>query len=412
METDIHFLSNEVIENGRDREAFAAIDNTPPEPVKKVETVKKEEKKGFNWGKLLTNVVAAVAVVAVAGAMIGGTTGLLGEIPTALQSTQILLKTMVMGGTFNVTYDYLRDGLDGKIPNAQEVLNSYKDGALFSGFLHVGVAGITEASPFVKNAVSKISSEMSENMRIAKIALDNIKNGPKSVKVGSTFANVEDDARKLFEEFKKVKNAEKTYRQRIDEAVANNDIKAANDVRYERYYENKIDKGKSFKTREEWDILNERLENNRTSGYEKEPIGRDSLRKYLGKDENELINNNGTGNMYTNTVDGKTVRPDSIAVDSEGKIEIVHDHKHFIGGKDQELFNDAQMRAERDMLEVDGGQHIVTMSSDAPNLNGIPPQPRPSNPLAELSDIYYTDASSGEITHVWNNELGRWIRIN
>jgi hypothetical protein len=62
MEKDVHFLSNNVIRNGRDREAFAAIDNTPPKPVK--QEPPKEEKKGFNWGKLALAAVVAVAVVA------------------------------------------------------------------------------------------------------------------------------------------------------------------------------------------------------------------------------------------------------------------------------------------------------------------------------------------------------------
>ncbi|WP_319001723.1 hypothetical protein, partial [Clostridium estertheticum] len=85
METDLHFLSNNVIKNGSDREAFAAFDDEPtigkkPEhkPVKKAvvvkakkkETKKEEKKKGFNWGKLAGNVLAAVAVVAVVAAVV------------------------------------------------------------------------------------------------------------------------------------------------------------------------------------------------------------------------------------------------------------------------------------------------------------------------------------------------------
>ncbi|WP_310889503.1 hypothetical protein, partial [Clostridium estertheticum] len=74
METDLHFLSNNVIKNGSDREAFAAFDDEPtvgkkPEPkqVKKAAVAKppEKEKKGFNWGKLFKAAVAVVAVVAV-----------------------------------------------------------------------------------------------------------------------------------------------------------------------------------------------------------------------------------------------------------------------------------------------------------------------------------------------------------
>ncbi|MPQ64981.1 hypothetical protein E4V82_23245, partial [Clostridium estertheticum] len=79
METDLHFLSNNVIKNGSDREAFAAFDDEPtvgkkpePKPVKKAVVAKPpaEKKKGFNWGKLAGNVLAAVAVVAVVAAVV------------------------------------------------------------------------------------------------------------------------------------------------------------------------------------------------------------------------------------------------------------------------------------------------------------------------------------------------------
>ncbi|WP_309245268.1 hypothetical protein [Clostridium estertheticum] len=89
METDLHFLSNNVIKNGSDREAFAAFDDEPtvgkkpePKPIKKAAVVKakkketkkdvkkEEKKKGFNWGKLAGNVLAAVAVVAVVAAVV------------------------------------------------------------------------------------------------------------------------------------------------------------------------------------------------------------------------------------------------------------------------------------------------------------------------------------------------------
>ncbi|WAG63758.1 hypothetical protein LL037_14845 [Clostridium estertheticum] len=52
METDLHFLSNNVIKNGSDREAFAAFDDEPtvgkkpePKPVKKAVVAKQKRKK-------------------------------------------------------------------------------------------------------------------------------------------------------------------------------------------------------------------------------------------------------------------------------------------------------------------------------------------------------------------------------
>lgn len=76
------------------------------------------------------------------------------------------------------------------------------------------------------------------------------------------------------------------------------------------------------------------------------------------------------------------------------------------------MYNDAQMKVERDMLSSPNGKHVVTMSSDAPNINGVPPQPRPSGPLSELSDVYYTDLKTKKITHVWSVKKGKWVPVN
>ncbi|MBU3179437.1 hypothetical protein KPL47_24515 [Clostridium estertheticum] len=74
MEIGLYFLSNNVIKNGSDREAFAAFDDEPtvgkkpePKPIKKAVVAKppEKEKKGFSWGKLFKAAVAVVAVVAV-----------------------------------------------------------------------------------------------------------------------------------------------------------------------------------------------------------------------------------------------------------------------------------------------------------------------------------------------------------
>ncbi|MGG5765074.1 MULTISPECIES: ADP-ribosyltransferase [Bacillus cereus group] len=59
------------------------------------------------------------------------------------------------------------------------------------------------------------------------------------------------------------------------------------------------------------------------------------------------------------------------------------------------------MRAEREMAQETNGRHVVAIPSDKPDLNGIPPHPRPSGPLGLKSEIYYTDPSSGKVTHKW-----------
>ncbi|KYQ00572.1 putative toxin component near putative ESAT-related protein repetitive [Bacillus cereus] len=45
----------------------------------------------------------------------------------------------------------------------------------------------------------------------------------------------------------------------------------------------------------------------------------------------------------------------------------------------------------------------MTISSDKPDLNGIPPHSRPSGPLAKESDIFYADPNSGKVTQKWEN---------
>jgi|GEM_PF-665878 len=214
METDIHFLSNEVIENGRDREAFAAIDNTPPEPVKKVETVKKEEKKGFDWGKLGKNVLAGLAVVAVvtvaavaiavtAGAATGvvvaigvsaavsgtaavasqaisdvkrgevsdikdymwagGREAFIGAVSGAIfgpfGATEALAGKMALGGVTNGFESVLRQTIEGKGIDFKTVLLDTGFGAVTGGLFHGAGKMFEKASPFVKNAFSKVISK-------------------------------------------------------------------------------------------------------------------------------------------------------------------------------------------------------------------------------------------------------------
>ncbi len=58
----------------------------------------------------------------------------------------------------------------------------------------------------------------------------------------------------------------------------------------------------------------------------------------------------------------------------------------------------------------------MTISSDKPDLNGIPPHSRPSGPLAKESDIFYADPNSGKVTQKWENNTrlpggGRWKKL-
>ncbi|MBG9595345.1 ADP-ribosyltransferase [Bacillus mycoides] len=202
---------------------------------------------------------------------------------------------------------------------------------------------------------------------------------------------------------------EKYYRMKIDEAKARGDYKAADDIRYDRHCE----ETKQPLERKDWDARTENLRKSQERGREEEIKGRKALGEHLDRQLED--NNAGEVVTYTSS-EGHLTRPDSIGRNDKGEIDLVHDHKHKMGEKEQTIHNDRQMRAEREMLEDKNGSHIVTISSDKPDLNGIPPHPRPSGPLAKESDIFYTDPNSGKVTHKWEAHPdipggGIWIKI-
>ncbi|MGA4496793.1 ADP-ribosyltransferase [Bacillus bombysepticus] len=202
---------------------------------------------------------------------------------------------------------------------------------------------------------------------------------------------------------------EKYYRMKIDEAKARGDYNAADDIRYDRHCE----ETKQPLERKDWDARTENLRKSQERGREEEIKGRKALGEHLDRQLED--NNAGEVVTYTSS-EGHLTRPDSIGRNDKGEIDLVHDHKHKMGEKEQTIHNDRQMRAEREMLEDKNGSHVVTISSDKPDLNGIPPKPRPSGPLGKDSDVYYTDPNSGKVTHKWENNTrlpggGRWKKL-
>lgn len=192
---------------------------------------------------------------------------------------------------------------------------------------------------------------------------------------------------------------EKHYRNKIDEAEKRGNNKAADDARYERYVQKQKNLGKQPLSRDKWDVVNDRLKNSSQRGATEEGKGRQALEGQLGR---KIENNNEAPVIKYKSSEGVETRPDSIGRNKEGKIELVHDHKHKTGGEDQVIYNDDQMRAQREMIEDKvNGRHVVTISSDLPDLKGVPPKPRPSGPLGEQSDIYYVDPANGKTTHQW-----------
>ncbi|WP_271814567.1 hypothetical protein [Clostridium beijerinckii] len=60
----MHFKGSNVIKGGSDRENYAPFDDEPNAGTKPEPPAPPEEKKPFDWGKLATNVLAGLAVVA------------------------------------------------------------------------------------------------------------------------------------------------------------------------------------------------------------------------------------------------------------------------------------------------------------------------------------------------------------
>jgi RHS repeat-associated protein len=169
------------------------------------------------------------------------------------------------------------------------------------------------------------------------------------------------------------------------------DVWAARRYRYEQAQANYGDPVQPYAR---WRARAEQNIENQRRGSARERAAREGLARHRGR---PLLD----GNASETLLQENGTRPDSYAM-ADGEIDLVHDHKH-LGGREQVVYDTEQFAAQR---EVAGdGEHVVTISSDHPNLNGVPPEPRPSRPLAEASTVYYAD-SEGNILFVWSN--GRW----
>ncbi|MBU3174527.1 HNH/ENDO VII family nuclease [Clostridium estertheticum] len=112
---------------------------------------------------------------------------------------------MVIGGVTNGFESVIRQTLEGKGINFKTLLLDAGIGAATAGVFNGAEKLFQKASPFVRKAFSKIASNISDNTRIAKIALENMENGPKSVVLGSNLGNVDEALGRFTKEFKKVK---------------------------------------------------------------------------------------------------------------------------------------------------------------------------------------------------------------
>jgi RHS repeat-associated protein len=202
----------------------------------------------------------------------------------------------------------------------------------------------------------------------------------------------------------KLREIDKEYRELIKKPPKG---KTPDDMRYARHKARSKAAGVEPLPRSKWDKAKEQADKNRRRGSVKEDNARKGLEQHIGG----KLDNNNTDAPVTHTHDGKTTRPDSVGTDKDGN-KVVHDHKDKTG-KDKVIYDDDQMKAQRDMAGEDG-RHIVTTSSDKPKLTADPPEPRPSKPLAEKSEVHYTN-KDGKVTHTWDKDAkdgdGAWVPV-
>ncbi|WP_144466783.1 T7SS effector LXG polymorphic toxin [Bacillus nitratireducens] len=296
----------------------------------------------------------------------------------AAKNSKIVGKLEEITALMNKLPDSMKNVVE-KIKNI-EIPNLFPEPALASGGKFGGSNSLKDTYQLMKENVEKVF-------------------GKDTVKGSNTKPN----------KIKLTPEREKYYRKKIDEAEVRGEYDVADDIRYDRHCE----ETEPPLDRKDWNDKTENLRKSRERGREEEAKGRDALSEHLGR---ELKDNN-VGKVVTHTSsEGHLTRPDSIGYNAKGEIDLVHDHKHKISDKEHVIHNDSQMRAEREMLEDKDGRHVVTISSDVPDLNGIPPQPRPSGPLGENSEIYYTDPNSGKVTHKWEADPtvpggGVWMKL-
>jgi hypothetical protein len=113
-------------------------------------------------------------------------------------------------------------------------------------------------------------------------------------------------------------------------------------------------------------------------------------------------------------VEGKevTTRPDGVTLDSSGKLEpnpVLQEHKFWRGGPEGDEIPDTdQMKAQRTFAKANGGKHVVSISAETPQLDAIPPRPRPSLELGEQSDVVFVDRNTKKVSRVWSREHEKW----
>ena len=194
-------------------------------------------------------------------------------------------------------------------------------------------------------------------------------------------------------------------------------------MRYERNETVRRNRGETKpRSFEEYKALLERLrpEVNRERGTAEARELRPAVSEYVGRplssgDSFPTASGKASKFEITMEVDGEqvTTRPDGVTLDASGKLApdpVIQEHKFWSGGPDgAEIPDTDQMRAQREFAKEHGGRHVVSISADSPDLDAIPPRPRPDTELGKRSDVVFVDRTTKRVTRVWSPEEGKWI---
>ena len=87
----------------------------------------------------------------------------------------------------------------------------------------------------------------------------------------------------------------------------------------------------------------------------------------------------------------------------------MHEHKHFTAeNSNPVVYNTKQLEEQRKAFP--DKDHVLTISSDLPCKDGVPPC-RPSSKIKRESEVLYFDNDKKTITHKWNVKNQRWNKV-
>ena len=180
----------------------------------------------------------------------------------------------------------------------------------------------------------------------------------------------------------------------------------ADDARFKRNVVSRHNRELPPKTRGDWSKSNETAKKNRALGQQNEKAAREALSKHKGEslvDNNNAVASGGKVQQRSgNSLDYKA-RPDSLGDTT------VHEHKHFTAeNSNPVVYNTKQLEEQRKAFP--DKDHVLTISSDLPCKDGVPPC-RPSSKIKRESEVLYFDNDKKTITHKWNVKNQRWNKV-